>query len=152
MATRVLLKDGELPRTNEGFRANGQMLWVSLCRLYDKIMLASDEESCEIIINWCKNHVHPYYFYGDPYNAYDRHQKEDFPASISSPSRKRQCNSRDWAFALWHRPGLMLPCWSGALRGFRSTRPPFPTPQNLPNPSFLHVMVVRNLLQFLLWL
>ena len=35
------------------------------------------EESCEIIIDWCKSHVHPYYFYGDPYNVYDWHQKED---------------------------------------------------------------------------
>lgn len=74
----ALLNEGELPRTNEGFRANGQILWVSLCQLYDKLLLASDEESCEVIINWCKNHVHPYYFYGDPYNVYDWHQKEDF--------------------------------------------------------------------------
>lgn len=58
----ALLNEGELPRTNEGFRTNGQMLWVSLCQLYDKLLLASDEESCEIIIHWCKNHVHPYYF------------------------------------------------------------------------------------------
>ena len=71
------LNEGELPKINEGFRTNGQVLWVSLCQLYDKLILTPDEESCEIIIDWCKNHVHPYYFYGDPYNVYDWHQKED---------------------------------------------------------------------------
>lgn len=47
----ALLNGGELPRTNEGFRMNGRLLWVSLCQLHDKLMLTTDEESCKIIVD-----------------------------------------------------------------------------------------------------
>lgn len=79
MYISAILSEGELPRINEGYRVNGHRLWAALCRLHDRMLDKSDEEICDIIVDWCKKNVHPYYFYGDPYNTLDASQKTDQP-------------------------------------------------------------------------
>lgn len=71
----AVLKEGEIPKVNEGYRINGQQLWISLCRLHDKLMGKAEHEILFAIIAWCKKHVHPYYFLGDPYIVFDEEQK-----------------------------------------------------------------------------
>ena len=58
-------------------KINGQQLWISLCRLHDKLQGKADYEIIDAIITWCKKHVHPYYFLGDPYLPFDEEQKKD---------------------------------------------------------------------------
>lgn len=77
MYITALLQEGEIPRINEGYRINGQQLWISLCRLHDKLQGKADYEIIDAIITWCKKHVHPYYFLGDPYLPFDEEQKKD---------------------------------------------------------------------------
>lgn len=73
----AVLREGEFPKINEGYRINGQHLWVALCRLHDRLQGKEDYEVCDPIMKWCKKHVHPFYFHGDPYLVFDEDQKQD---------------------------------------------------------------------------
>ena len=69
------VEEGKTPMLREGYGINGQKLWVDLQNLHYDICDKDDKEAAEIIIAWCKSHVHPYYFYGDPYDAFDYNQE-----------------------------------------------------------------------------
>ena len=73
----AILIEGEAPKLQEGYGINGQQLWVSLQNLYMDIADKDDEAAAEIIISWCMENVHPYYFFGDPYAAFDISQEKD---------------------------------------------------------------------------
>lgn len=72
-----IIEEGERPTLQEGYGINGQRLWVSLQNLHWEIRDKDDNEAAEIIISWCKENVHPYYFHGDPYAAFDISQERD---------------------------------------------------------------------------
>ena len=69
------VEEGKMPVLREGYGINGQKLWVDLQNLHYDICDKDDKEAAEIIVAWCKSHVHPYYFYGDPYDAFDYNQE-----------------------------------------------------------------------------
>ena len=69
------IEQGKMPVLREGYGINGQKLWVDLQNLHYDICDKDDKEAAEIIIAWCKNNVHPYYFFGDPYDAFDYNQE-----------------------------------------------------------------------------
>ena len=71
------LTEGESPKLQEGYGINGQQLWVSLQNLYLDIYDKDDNEAAQIIISWCRENVHPYYFFGDPYASFDLSQEKD---------------------------------------------------------------------------
>ena len=73
----AILTEGEAPKLQEGYGINGQQLWVSLQNLYMDIADKDDEAAAKIIISWCMENVHPYYFFGDPYAAFDISQEKD---------------------------------------------------------------------------
>lgn len=72
-----IFEAGKCPALQEGYGINGQRLWVSLQNLYLETHNLDDTEAADVIITWCKENVHPYYFYGDPYDAFDISQEKD---------------------------------------------------------------------------
>ena len=72
-----IIEEGKCPALQEGYGINGQRLWVSLQNLHLETRNLNDIEAADVIISWCKDNVHPYYFFGDPYAAFDISQEKD---------------------------------------------------------------------------
>ena len=73
----AVVEEGQIPTFKEGYGINGQKLWVDLQNLHYDICDKDDKAATDIIIAWCKNHVYPYYFIGDAYDAFDYRQETD---------------------------------------------------------------------------
>lgn len=52
------------PKFYDGYPSGQQML-VKLCNLHNEICELSDEEAAEVIVEWCKKNIHPYYHFTD---------------------------------------------------------------------------------------
>jgi hypothetical protein len=74
---RVSLDNGEIPEYKMGYGLEGQRLLVSLCNLWQEVCSVPKIDAADKIVSWCRMHVHPYYFYGEPFQRYNWAQEHD---------------------------------------------------------------------------